>query len=100
MMFTSFRTRIFAQQCVPTFSQLRPVFTMTIAAESQLPKGRGGFLFSLDAAVDNLSLAKETTAITPAKAAFGSASVLLATIRVGFLPAHVGGLLADIYRTL
>ena len=58
-----------------------------------------GALSSLNAAIDALNLAKGTTDITPAKAAFGSASVLLTTIRVGFLPVHsVSRFLANVYR--
>ena len=51
--------------------------------KSQRPKGQGGALSPLDVAIDALNLAKEASSITPAKTAFGSASVLLTTIRVG-----------------
>ena len=71
-----------------------------MASKSQLPKGQDGVLSSLNTAIDGLNLAKETTTITPVKAAFASASVLLVMIRVGCLPVHVGGLLANVYRTL
>jgi hypothetical protein len=53
----------------------------------QRPKGQDDALSSLNVAIDALNLAKEASTITPAKAAFGSTSVLLTTIRVGFLPA-------------
>ena len=63
---------------------------------SQQQKGRGGLLSSLNVAIEVLNLAKEISDITPAKAAFGSVSVLLMMIRVRFarlcddgLPVHV-----------
>ena len=61
--------------------------------------GQDDALSSLSVAIDTLNLAKEASNIIPAKAAFGSTAVLLATIRVGFLLAHVGRLLAHVYRT-
>jgi len=51
---------------------------------SQQPKGQGGALSSLNVAIEILSLAKEVSDITPAKAAFGSVSVLLTMVRVRF----------------
>jgi len=60
-----------------------------MAAKSQRPKGGDSTLSSLNEAIDALNLA-EVSSITPAKAAFGSARVLLTEIRVGFLPAHGG----------
>lgn len=65
-----------------------------MATKSRLPKG-DDVLSSLNEAIGALNRAKEATNITPAKAAFTSASVLLNMIRVGFLPVHVGRLLAD-----
>jgi len=53
--------------------------------KSQRPKGRGGTLSSLNVAIEAMNLAKEVSSITPAKAVFGSVSVLLAMIRVRFL---------------
>jgi len=67
-----------------------------MATKSQLPKGRDGVLSSLNAAIDGLNVAKDTTNITPVNAVFGSASVLLVIIRVGFLPVHVGRILTDV----
>jgi len=49
---------------------------------SQQPKGQGGALSSLNVAIEVLNLAKEVSDITPAKAAFGSVSVLLTMVRV------------------
>jgi hypothetical protein len=46
-------------------------------------------LSSLNAAIEAMNLAKEIASITPAKAVFGSVSVVLAMIRVSFLPAHL-----------
>jgi hypothetical protein len=65
------------------FSFLPPVPTM--ASTSQWPKGRDGVLPTLDVFIQILNTAKDTCGIPPAQAAFGSASVFLALIRVGFL---------------
>ena len=54
--------------------------------KSQQPKGRDGVLSALNVAIDSLNLAKEVASVTPAKAAFGSVVILLAMIRVSFLP--------------
>jgi len=50
--------------------------------KSQQPKERDGVLSSLNVAIEGLNLAKELSSITPAKAVFGSVSVLLIMIRV------------------
>ena len=60
-------------------------------------QGQENVLSSLNMAIDALSLAKEATNMTPAKAAFTSASVLLTMIRVSLF--HVGRLVADVCRT-
>jgi len=52
--------------------------------KSQRPKERDGALSSLNVAIEGLNLAKELSSITPAKAVFGSVSVLLTMIRVSF----------------
>ena len=52
-----------------------------MAADSQRPKGRDGALSMLNAAIEALNLAKEISSVTPAKAVFGSVSVLLTMIR-------------------
>ena len=49
---------------------------------SQRPKAWGGTLSSLNVAIETLNLAKEIAGITPAKAAFGSVSILLTMVRV------------------
>jgi len=54
-------------------------------AESQQHKGREGVVSALNVAIETLNLAKEVASITPAKAVFGSVSVILAMIRVSFL---------------
>ena len=56
-----------------------------MATKSQRPKGRDGILSSLNMAIDALNLAKELSSITPAKAVFGSVSILLTMIKVRFL---------------
>ena len=53
-----------------------------MAANSQRPSGRDSVLSSLNAAIEVLNLAKEVSSVTPAKAVFGSVSVLLTMIRV------------------
>ena len=58
--------------------------------KSPQPKGRDSVLSSLNVAIDGLNLAKELSSATPAKAVFGSVSVLLTMIRVSFLPPAIG----------
>jgi len=55
-----------------------------MTASFQRPKGREGVPSSLNVAIDALNLAKEVSSIMPAKAAFGTASILLTMIRVNF----------------
>lgn len=55
----------------------------------QRQKGQDGVLSALNVAIEGLNLAKEISGIAPAKALFGSVSVLLVMIRVSFLPALV-----------
>ena len=54
-------------------------------SQSQRPNEREGVISALNAAIETLNLAKEISSITPAKAVFGSVSVILAMIRVSFL---------------
>jgi len=51
-------------------------------AESQRPKEQEGSVTALNAAIEAVNLAKELSSITPAKAVFGSVSVVLTMIRV------------------
>lgn len=53
-------------------------------ANPQRTKGRDGTLSSLNVTIETLNLAKEISGIAPAKAVFGSVSVLLTMIRVRF----------------
>ena len=55
-------------------------------AKSQRQKHRDTTLSSLNAAIDAVNIAKDVMSMTPAKAAFGSVSIILTMIRVGFLP--------------
>ena len=55
-----------------------------MASKSQQPKEREGVIAVLNAAIEAMNLAKELSSITPAKPVFGSVSVVLAMIRVGF----------------
>jgi len=55
-------------------------------AKSQRPKGRENTISALNATIEALNLAKELSSITPAKAAFGTVSVILVMIRVSSLP--------------
>ena len=57
----------------------------TMKAGSQRSKGQEGAISALDAAIEALNLAKELSSITPARAVFGSVSVILVMIRVSFL---------------
>jgi len=56
-----------------------------MATMSQRPNRRDIALSSLNVAVEALNLAKEVSSITPAKAVFGTVSVILKMIRVSFL---------------
>ena len=53
--------------------------------EHQTQQPEGGTVSVLNAAIEALNLAKEVASITPAKVVFGSASILLAMIRVDLL---------------
>ena len=53
-----------------------------MATKPQESKARDGLLSSLNAAIDALNLAKEISSATPAKAVFGSVSILLTMIKV------------------
>jgi len=71
-----------------------------MTAKSQRLKGRDGALSSLNVAIQAVNLAKKDSRITQAKTAFDSVSVLLATIRVGFLLVLIGQPVANAaYRT-
>ena len=63
-----------------------PRGAMRAAAKSQR---QNGVLSSLNAAIDTLDLARDSTNVKPARDAFCSAGILLTTIRVRFLPAHL-----------
>ena len=60
----------------------RPPQVSTMEAKSQRPKDRDGAILALNATIEVLNLAKEISSITPAKAAFGAVSVLLAMLKV------------------
>jgi len=51
-------------------------------ATTQRPKDREGAISALNAAIEALNFIKEIANVTPAKAAFGSVSVLLTMIKV------------------
>jgi len=53
--------------------------------DSQRPGGREGATSALNAAIQDTNLAENVSSIAPAKAVFGSVTVLLAFIRVCFL---------------
>jgi len=50
--------------------------------KTQHPKDREAAISGLNAAIDALNLIKEVASVTPAKAAFGSVSVLLTMLKV------------------
>jgi hypothetical protein len=57
-------------------------------------------LSSLNMAIEGMNLAKEVSSMTPAKAVFGSVSIILTVIRVGLLLARLDQPLANRYRIL
>ena len=63
--------------------------------EPQRRKRRDNPLFSLNAAIGALDLARQTAKVVPIKDVFDSASVLLNTIKVRILLVLAGRLLAD-----
>ena len=58
-------------------------------AKSQRRKGQESKISALNAAIEALNLAKELSSVTPAKAVFGSVSVILTMIRVSSLLSSV-----------
>jgi len=58
----------------------------TMDADPRRQKRRDNILSALNVAIEVLNLAKEASSVTPAKAVFGSVSVLLTMIRVRLLP--------------
>ena len=62
-------------------ARLPHVSTMTDKSK----KGDGAIL-SLDVAISLVNIGKEASSMTPAPAVFGVATILLTTIRVGFIP--------------
>ena len=69
-----------------------------MVTKSQRPKRPDTALSLLNAAIDAMNIAKDVLSMTPAKAAFGSVSVILTMIRVGLLLFRVSGLLDNVYR--
>jgi len=55
-----------------------------MATTPEQPKGLDGAISSLNVAIEALNLAKELASVTPAKAVFGSVSVLLTVIKVRY----------------
>jgi hypothetical protein len=70
-----------------TFSQPPPASLM--AESPQQPKERDGVVSTLNVFIEAFTLAKEISSITPAKAVFGSAAVILTTIKVCFFLLYV-----------
>ena len=65
-------------------SQLHQVSTMNANPKQQ--KRQDNTLSLLGVAIDAMELAKEVSSVTPAKAVFGSVSIILTMIRVCFPP--------------
>lgn len=61
----------------------------TMAPKSLRKQASEGALSVLNVFIEGLNLAKEIASVTPAKAAFGSAAVLLTMIRVSSLSIRV-----------
>lgn len=78
-------------------ASLPPPCFLKMETKSQRMKGPDGTL-SLNAAIDTLGLARDTTRVKPAKDVFSSANLLLVTIRVRRSGAHVVSLLVDVPR--
>lgn len=55
-----------------------------MATDSPPRKGRDGAISALNVSIEALNLAQEISSITPAKAVFGSVSVLLVKIRARY----------------
>ena len=53
-------------------------------SSSSQPRHQNNALSSLNVAIETLNLAKEVSGVTPAKAVFGSVSIILTMIRAGF----------------
>jgi len=62
-----------------------PLPLTTMAATSQRPSRRGDIISLFNAAIEAVNFAKEASSITPAKAAFASAGILLTMIKVCFI---------------
>ena len=54
-------------------------------AKSRRPKGRDNIVSALNVTIDALNLAKEIASVAPAKAVFGTVTVILTTIKVSLL---------------
>ena len=67
---------------------------------SQSQRRRDVTLSSLNMAIEAMNLAKEVSSIIPAKAVFGSASIVLTIIKVSVLPVRLSRPQADGYRIL
>ena len=61
-----------------------------MATSSQRPGGRDGTLSALNVAIETMDLA-EVSVIAPAKAAFGSVSVILTMIKVRYAQRQTSG---------
>ena len=68
--------------------------------DAQSQQRRDVTLSSLNAAIEAMNLAKEVLSMTPAKAAFGSVSVILVMIRVSSLLANFDQRQANVDRIL
>ena len=64
--------------------------------DTKSQRRRDGALSLINAAIEVMNLAKEVSSPTPAKAVFGSVSVILTIIRVGLLPVHLDQLQAHV----
>jgi hypothetical protein len=66
--------------------------------KSQRSKRQDATLSTLNVAIEAMNLAKEVSSMTPAKAIFGSVSVILAMIRVGPLLVRLDEPEAHVHR--
>jgi len=87
-------------------TRLHPVYTVfpchvdfePMDSDALQSKRRQKFTSALDVAIEALNIAKEVSSVTPAKVVFGSVSVVLAMIKVGFQRSRLLVLGADLGR--
>ena len=85
----SFRVQVLPHSLCTTVSSRLPRPSTMDPKISKRQKRQENAISLLNVAIEALNLAKEVSSATPAKAVFGSVSVLLTMIKVRFLPFSV-----------